>query len=371
MKPHDPRITLPTKKFQGNLLRWYSKSHRILPWRNNPDPYRVWISEIMLQQTQVKTVLPFYDRFLRRFPDIKTLARASEQDVLNLWAGLGYYSRARNLRKAARQIVRNHASFPREFTSVLALPGIGRYTAGAICSIAYNQPHPVVDGNIRRVLIRLNALRSFPASRYFWDQASALLPEKNASSFNQAMMELGALVCVPLHPRCGQCPVRGFCKAFELGIHDQIPDARPGRAVKNLRMVILVIERNARILLTALDKPSWIPGRWGLPSRILQDQSPAENAAALFCRQILGRTRPLAACARVRHSISNYRICAYAFCLRPNDSAGGRPKSRDYVWSSCSQYKIRIISSLFRKIIQKYVEFQREISGRLADGSPD
>jgi A/G-specific adenine glycosylase len=362
MIPRNPDNIPEANNFRESLLRWYSQHQRILPWRRNPDPYRVWISEIMLQQTQVKTALPYYDRFLSRFPDIEALAKASEREVLNLWAGLGYYSRARNLHKAARKIVKEHGSFPQEYSAVLALPGVGRYTAGAVCSIAFNQPHPVVDGNIRRVLVRLNGLKAPPAPAYFWDRMSALLPERNASSFNQAMMELGALICVPLHPRCGKCPVRGFCKAFKLGIQDRIPEARAGRAAKNLQMIVLVIERNTRILLTSVDKPQFIPGKWGLPSRILRGGKPAEKAAALFCRKILGANHALSACAQVRHSISNYRIHAHAFCLNPGKSAALRPESRDYVWASCSQYKIRLISSMFRKIIQKYGEFRSAIS---------
>jgi A/G-specific adenine glycosylase len=192
-----------TRNFQERLLHWYGRHKRELPWRSNPAPYRVWVSEIMLQQTQAKTVLPYYDRFFKRFPDIQSLARASEQEVLALWAGLGYYGRARNLHRAARQIVDDHGGvFPDKLEEILMLPGIGRYTAGAICSIAFNRPLPIVDGNVRRVIRRLHGIgRRIPES-HFWNQASAWVPEGKTSAFNQAVMELGALVCLPHRPLC-------------------------------------------------------------------------------------------------------------------------------------------------------------------------
>jgi A/G-specific adenine glycosylase len=353
---HTDKIT----KFQKSLLHWYGKHQRALPWRQNPTPYCVWISEIMLQQTQVKTALPFYDRFLKQFPDIETLARASEQKVLNLWSGLGYYSRAINLHKAAKLIVREHGAFPEDFDAILSLPGVGRYTAGAICSIAWNQAKPVVDGNVRRVLTRLNGLRSRPAPSYFWDQMSAFLPEGKASSFNQAMMELGALICGPLHPCCPQCPIQEFCKAWKLGIQDSIPIAQTRRPVKNLRIATLVIEQEGRILLSTLPQLPFIPGKWGLPSRLIPNGKSAKEMASLFCRSILGQTIPLTPFAQVRHSILHYRICAYAFSATPGFPVATQTGTADYLWPPYSQNKIRLLSSLFRKILNKYEKLHME-----------
>jgi A/G-specific adenine glycosylase len=352
--------TKRAEMLQKSLLRWYHKHKRTLPWRDNPTPYHVWISEIMLQQTQVKTALLFYKRFLRQFPDIETLAHASEQEVLDLWAGLGYYRRAIHLRKAARQIVREHGSFPEKFNDILALPGVGRYTAGAICSIAWNQPTPVVDGNIRRVLTRLNGLKIPPAPNYFWDQMSAYIPTKKASSFNQAMMELGALVCVPSHPRCPQCPIRNLCKARSLGIQDNLPMARMKRPVKKVQILTLLIEQNGRILLSSLPQLPFIPGKWGLPSRHIPDRKSVKETASLFCRRILGRTIPLEPFAQIRHSISHYRIQAYAFCGKPGFPVAIPKGITDYIWSSPPQNKIRLLSSLFHKILQKYDGLQQD-----------
>jgi A/G-specific adenine glycosylase len=356
----DKSTATDLKKLQENLLRWYCKHKRALPWRNNPTPYRVWISEIMLQQTQVKTALLFYDRFLKQFPDIETLARASERKVLDLWSGLGYYSRAINLHRAARQIVQESGAFPEEFDAILALPGIGRYTAGAICSIASNQATPVVDGNVRRVLTRLNGLKSPPAPSYFWDQMSVCIPKGKASSFNQAMMELGALICVPFHPQCPQCPIQDFCKARKSGIQNNIPIARTKRQTKNLQTVTLLIEQDGRILLSTLPQLPFIPGAWGLPSRLIPDRKSAKETASRFCRSILGQTIPLEPFARVRHSITCHRIQAYAFHGKPGFPVTLPQGITDYLWSRRPQNKIRLISSLFHKIYQKYEERQRE-----------
>jgi A/G-specific adenine glycosylase len=357
----DKSTTTDLKKLQENLLRWYSKHRRALPWRNDPNPYRVWVSEIMLQQTQVKTALLYYNRFLKQFPDIETLARASERKVLDLWSGLGYYKRAIHLHQAANLIVREHRTFPRDFSAVLALPGVGRYTAGAICSIAWNQETPAVDGNVRRVLTRLNGLQSPPAPSYFWDQMSACIPKGKASSFNQAMMELGALVCVPFHPQCSQCPIQDSCKAHKSGIQDNIPMARTKRPVENLQISTLLIEQNGRILLSTLSHLPFIPGAWGLPSRIIPDRKSAEETASRFCRSILGQTIPLAPFARIRHSITCHRIQAYAFYAKPGFPVTIPPGSADYLWSPRPQNKIRLTSSLFHKIYRKYEELRREL----------
>jgi A/G-specific adenine glycosylase len=344
-------------EFSARVLDWFARHGRKdLPWQAYPTPYRVWISEIMLQQTQVKTVIPYYNRFLERFPDLSALAAASEQQVLELWSGLGYYQRARNLYSAAKQMLRVHRKFPEEFEAILSLPGIGRYTAGAICSIALNQPRPVVDGNIRRVLIRLHAIQGHAPESYFWNLMSAWLPENNASSFNQAMMELGALVCLPIRPLCPQCPARNLCAARKLGIQNLIPASRPKRAARHLRIATLVLEKNARILLAPPEKLRFIPGKWGLPCRLIHHRESAEEAASILCRDTLGYLIPLTCCAHVRHSISSYRISAYAFCGKPGSPGIALPKTGKHQWSSGSLRSIRLISSLFHKILQKYSE---------------
>jgi A/G-specific adenine glycosylase len=356
MKAHTNDGSEKRKGFQRNLLRWFHKNQRSLPWRINPAPYRVWISEVMLQQTQVKTVIPYYDRFLKAFPDLESLSRASEQKVLELWSGLGYYRRGRDLLKTAKQIVKEHGIFPSEFKTILALPGIGRYTAGAICSIAFNQAQPIVDGNIRRVLIRLNGIKGRLSEKYFWDQMSVLIPENKASSFNQAMMELGALICTPLQPHCSRCPVAPFCEAKQWGIQAIIPKARAKTAIKQRSIAILVLKKGARILLAPLNKHPFIPGEWGLPSLLTSNKESAKQTASLLCRSIFGHDIPLTLYAQIRHSISNYRIIAYAFCGKPDSGAQPLKSIHKHCWLNYSQNKTRLTSSLFRKVLQQYEE---------------
>ncbi len=217
------QTTVERRKIRLALLRWFARAHRDLPWRRDRDPYRIWVSEIMLQQTQVSTVIPFFERFLQTFPTLGDLAAANEQAVLRLWEGLGYYRRARNLHRAARLIVGEHAGrFPEDPAIASTLPGIGRYTLGAILSQAFDQRLPILETNSERVLCRLFGRTGDPKRgeerRWLWDMAEALLPAKRAGEFNQALMELGALVCSPAAPRCSECPLRAVCRARRLGI---------------------------------------------------------------------------------------------------------------------------------------------------------
>jgi A/G-specific adenine glycosylase len=218
-------------RFRRQLLSWFRRNKRDLPWRRRRDPYRIWLSEIMLQQTRVAAVVPHYQRFLKIFPTVQDLARARTSSVLGAWAGLGYYSRARNLHRAARKIVGRHGGrFPREYDAALKLPGIGRYTAAAILSLAYQEPLAALDGNVARVLARLGAVRSDVRQPKLWrrlaEEAGALLAREAPGEWNEAMMELGATVCTPASPRCGLCPVARWCRAHSLGIAEQLPAAR-------------------------------------------------------------------------------------------------------------------------------------------------
>src|SRR6201988_312658 len=232
-------------RFRKNLLAWFAKFRRDLPWRRSKDPYRIWLSEIMLQQTRVTAVIPYYEKLLARFPDIQSLAEAPEEEVLRLWSGLGYYSRARNLQKAAQQIVARHDSkFPDRLEEVLALPGIGNYTAAAILSIAYGKKLAVLDGNVARVLARLGAIRGDLRSGKRWQQlqktADSLLARRAPGDWNQAMMELGATLCTPRSPQCLLCPVSDFCQARKHGLAGVIPGKRQKRAVVSVHLAAAV-----------------------------------------------------------------------------------------------------------------------------------
>ena len=242
--------------FQGRLLAWFHAHQRDLPWRRSRDPYRIWIAEIMLQQTRIAAVLPYYHRFLRRFPGVESLAKAHEAEVLKLWSGLGYYSRARNLHRAARQIAAHHSgNFPRALDAALTLPGIGAYTAAAVLSIAYDAPLAVLDGNVARVLARLGAIQGDLRAPARWkslqDFAQRLLAADAPGDWNQALMELGETNCTPQSPRCESCPVGQFCSARELGLTGKIPTPRKKRRAvcQEIAAAILCDSRGRTLLL--------------------------------------------------------------------------------------------------------------------------
>jgi A/G-specific adenine glycosylase len=251
------------------LCRWFQRAQRKLPWRATRDPYRIWVSEVMLQQTRVATVIPYYERFLHRFPDPASLASAPEEELLACWAGLGYYSRARNMQKAARQIVRLGA-FPRDYDSLRKLAGVGDYTAAAIASIAFGLPHPVLDGNALRVLSRLTGetgdIGSSATRERLRQEAQRLLDRKRPGLFNQALMELGATICTPKQPRCIPCPLSGHCQARLQGTQNELPVKQGRAAPTRIEKTLFVIERQGKLLLWQRPADSSrLSGFWELP----------------------------------------------------------------------------------------------------------
>jgi len=253
---------------QEKLLTWYQLHHRKLPFRENYDPYRIWISEIMLQQTQMDTVIPYYERFTEAFPTVFDLAKATEEQVMGLWAGLGYYSRARNLYKCARVLVDEYdGQFPKDYQKAMKLPGIGPYTAGAVLSIAYNIRVPAVDGNVLRVYSRLfNSDLDIGESKNKKDiqnKIQKLIPE-NARDFNQALMELGALICLPKNPRCEICPLTKNCKAKALSLQNDLPFKRKKIINKKIAVAVGIIRKSDRIMIIKAST-SLLNGLWGFP----------------------------------------------------------------------------------------------------------
>ena len=231
------------------LVAWFRENRRPLPWRIQYDPYQVWVSEVMLQQTQVETALPYYERFIAEFPDARTLANATEEQVLKLWAGLGYYSRARNLLAAARIVAHEHAGqVPDDYETLRTLPGVGQYMAGAILSIAFNRPYPVVDGNVRRVLSRLHGWADATPKR-LWEAAEALVHQDEPRYVNQAIMELGAKVCTFKSPRCLTCPVQSFCTAFKTGKQHAIPCVKKRPETIRIQLFAVVQSESGRYLM--------------------------------------------------------------------------------------------------------------------------
>jgi A/G-specific adenine glycosylase len=234
------------RTFQSRLLAWFRAHRRELPWRASRDPYRIWVAEIMLQQTRIAAVIPYYDRFLRRFSDVRALARARQSEVLKYWSGLGYYGRARNLHAAAKTIVeKQNGEFPRGLEAALSLPGIGNYTAAAVLSIAYDEPLAVLDGNVARVLARLGGVRGDLREPRTWrnlsETASQLLARKAASDWNQALMELGETICTPQSPQCADCPINRWCDAHAQGLADEIPAPRKKRAAVRIKIAAAIL----------------------------------------------------------------------------------------------------------------------------------
>lgn len=281
-------MLLSSRDFPKRLLKWYDRCRRDLPWRCAPDrpgaldPYHVLVSETMLQQTQVATVIPYYHRFLARFPTIADLASADEQDVLRLWQGLGYYSRARNLQAAARQVVSDYGGvLPADRDELLTLPGIGRYTAGAISSIAFDRPAPILDGNVTRVLCRLDNIADDPrdqqTAKLLWRRAEEILPRKRPGDFNSALMELGATLCTPRNPQCLLCPVRAHCQAQAAGTQEKIPAPRKGRPMPLVRRRTYCIRRGDRWLIE--QRPS--RGRWAGMWQFLTIDCASESEPAI------------------------------------------------------------------------------------------
>jgi A/G-specific adenine glycosylase len=280
------------------LLAWYRRGHRDLPWRRTRDPFRIWVSEIMLQQTRAQAVIPYYERFLARFPDVDTLAAASEEEVLALWSGLGYYSRARNLRRGAIAI-RANGGFPRDYGAIRELPGVGDYTASAIASMAFGLPHAVLDGNVLRVVARVendaSEVTASPARDRFRAIAQTWLDTlpnpRHPGEFNQALMELGATVCLAKNPLCLLCPLAAVCRAREHGTATQLPVKRPKGEPVRLSGTLLVVRRRGRVLLRRVEPEARrMAGFWELP---MSEHLPRAGAHA--------------AIGKFRHSITNHR----------------------------------------------------------------
>ncbi len=281
------------RQFVQDLLAWYGQAARSLPWRASPDPYRVLVSEIMLQQTRVDTVIPYFQRFMERFPSIGELARAPEQDVLKLWEGLGYYSRARNLQAAAREVEAAYGGvLPDSAGEMKKLPGIGEYTAGAVASIAYGRAEPAVDGNVLRVFARLYAIAQdikAPATKRAVTQIAAqLLPDARAGAFNQALMDLGALVCTPKSPRCGECPVQAHCAARAAGVQAQLPMRSASRTAREEHYGALLLQCGDAVCVSQRPGRGLLAGLWQLPQTATEEAT-ARQATAELARSITGR----------------------------------------------------------------------------------
>ena len=311
------------QRFRRNLRRWYERHGRELPWRNAGDPYRVWISEIMLQQTTVAAVVPYFNRFLDRFPSLESLAATDEQDVLQLWEGLGYYSRARNIHKTAQLLADSSGGcFPETVHELQQLPGIGRYTAGAIVSFAFDRPAPIVEANTLRLYCRLLGFdgnpRSAAGQRLLWDFAEKLLPRSSPGRFNQALMDLGATICTPAEPNCLTCPVRSSCRAFAEKRQEAIPRKTNRPDVTDLVEVAVAVRRSGRYLLQKIPAGRRWGGLWDFIRFPIDVNSGDEIAPPKVIAAMLAETSGLHATlgpqmTEIRHSVTRYRIRLQCF----------------------------------------------------------
>lgn len=328
-------------EFQRALLRWYQQHARSMPWRETKDPYKIWISEIMLQQTQVATVIPYYRKWIKRFPGVNSLAGTPRSEVLRYWAGLGYYRRAAMLHEAAQKIVTDFGGhLPEDPDALLKLPGIGRYTAGAVASIAFGRRAAVLDGNVIRILTRLTAFKKDTGSpktiHALWGIAKQLVPEKKPGDFNQAMMELGATVCFPDRPNCGGCPVRSFCKAYALGRQTAFPYKKRKEKIENIKRLAVIFKRHSRVLVQKQpDKARW-GGLWMFPhwdsfKRMLDDTGSRRSD---FIKRMT-----------VKHGFTKYRVHLDVF----ESSSDGRkiPQTR---WVDIQALEKLALPSPHRKI---------------------
>ena len=355
----------PEKSLGPRVLEWFRKRQRTLPWRGSADPYRVWVSEIMLQQTRVDTVIPYYGRFLERFPSIESLAEAPVEEVLARWSGLGYYGRARRLHQAARAIVEKHGGeFPRDHDEALALPGVGAYTAAAVLSIAHGTPIPVLDGNVERVLSRCFRIGGDPKSRAAADRMRSIareaMPEGAAGDFNQGLMELGALVCTPREPDCAACPVEDLCAGRRRGDALRYPEKPRARPSIRVELEAAIVRRGSRYLLERMRKGP-LEGLWVLPlaespEALREGRAPASIKERLE-RELETELRSAGPEVSVMHSITYRRIRIRALLLEPVSRIAKDVPGKDgieYRWVSAGDIGRSVpVSSIVTKVLER------------------
>ena len=345
--------------FAKQLLAWYGNVGRDLPWRDTRDPYRIWLSEIMLQQTTVTAVIDYYHRFLEKIPTVEALAAVPLEDVIDLWAGLGYYSRARNLHAAAKMVVHQFKGrFPENVELLQQLPGVGRSTAGAISSLAFDKRAPILDGNVRRVLCRLFALQELPrstsAEKQLWQWSEQLTPVKQVHDYTQAIMDLGAMVCLPRKPLCDQCPVVELCQAHKLGLEQKLPLKTEAKKIPTRREITLLIDHHGRYLVRRRMASGFLGGMWEFPTLSLDaDEIPEKKLSLLLSNFTLGG--PAEQIGSIQHFYSHFRLQSYAYHKKiedfPNVSEG------DNRWFSLDELHSIALHGAHKKVLAKLVNY--------------
>ena len=329
--------------FRENLLTWFEGHCRQLPWRETEDPYRIWVSEVMLQQTQVKKVLEYYQKFINRFPNVETLSQAPLQELLKAWEGLGYYARARNLHKAAHIVAEDlKGKMPADYATFRKLPGVGEYIAAAVQSIAFSRPYAVVDGNVKRVLARVflidSPINQSTATKIFQEKADRLLDHNAPGTFNQAMMELGAIVCRPKSPTCIVCPVNTVCRAFQTARQEEFPIRQKPKPLPEYHIVAGVIHKGDRVLITQRKLEGLLGGLWEFPAGKIQVKETSEQACVRAIREETNLlVDSIEFLARVKHAYTHFKIVMDVFHCDYQSGEIVLNEAVDYRWITVDQ----------------------------------
>ena len=364
-----PKVPDRTASVRRRLLAWYRRHRRDLPWRRTGDPYAVWGSEIMLQQTTVAAAVPFFERWMKRFPTLADLARSDEEAVLTLWAGLGYYNRARNLHRAAKIVTQDHGgAVPRDHDALRCLPGIGRYTAGAIGSIAFGHRVPALDGNVSRVLARLFAVKEDIAGavgqQILWEHAADLVQTRSPGDLNQALMELGALICLPTAPRCSACPLAPRCAGHRGGNPERFPTSPRRPETVQVTEVGAVIERDGRMLILRRPETGRMAGLWEFPHGSVRGDEPADAVESLV-KDIVGYDicldEPL---VTIDHTFTHHQVTLHVWRGHPRGGRVHRRVHDDHRWATLDQLLRRPMATPQWRIVQALL---RTAGGRQLD----
>lgn len=355
-----PRQNL--SEFQKKMLAWFSSIERELPWRKEYLPYEIWISEIMLQQTRVSTVIPYFQRWMKALPTITTVAEATEETLMKLWEGLGYYTRVRNIQKTAQVIVEEYgAEFPQDHANLLALPGIGAYTAGAIASIAFEQDRPIVDGNVIRIISRIENIPDSPKKSFIqkqiWEFAESWIPRGQARNFNQAMMELGAMICTPKNPQCLLCPVREDCVAYDAGTVEQRPIKEKKTPPKRRTTALAFIQKGEQFMIQKQTKKGLMQGLWELPNYSIDAKlQKTESLENRLCEMLqlkyqlqlqLGKE-----IARFPYMYTNFKVDVICFYYSLSEQYVSEPQEYQH-WITFEKIEEYAFSSLYSKLWKK------------------
>ncbi|MEK6221285.1 MAG: A/G-specific adenine glycosylase [Chloroflexota bacterium] len=350
----------------NKIISWYQKNKRDLPWRDDTDPYRVWVSEIMAQQTRLETVIPYFERWMARFPTIQSLASADQQEVLSIWEGLGYYSRARNLHHAARVVVETHAGvLPKYVKTLRTLPGIGRYTAGAIASLAFQLDEPIVDGNIKRVYARIFNIKAqvnTPAGeKEIWVIAEKLLPKGKSRDYNQALMDLGATVCAPQNPKCRFCPLTKECQAYSLGIQDTLPNKKVKAKIPHHIVTAAVIKNKKQVLIAQRPQTGLLAGLWEFPGGKQEKYENLETCLRREIKEELGVDIQLEQKIGIyNHAYTHFKVTLHAFSCRINKGKPQALEADELHWVELNQLQDFPMGKIDRMISQDLMPLVQE-----------